>query len=128
MELPIFSINYKSGIGSPNAVGESNLDINQYLVKNSQKTFLMKVYGDATAKIKNGDILIVDSSIKPKSKDIIIARANKEFYIKRYVKKANRVFLEDESAEHSSEEYDSKKGVHIWGVVTHVVHNTRSYF
>ncbi|MCB1160805.1 MAG: hypothetical protein H7A25_23865 [Leptospiraceae bacterium] len=128
MELPIFSVNLIEGMNSPVDVKtEENMDINSYLVKDRPHTFLVKVMGNAMsrASVYSGDLLFVNCSIKPRSKDLVLAVANREFMLKRFIRKKNRVFLEKHPEDISPIEVTSEPGINIWGVVTHIVHKFR---
>lgn len=129
MELPIFSVSVRDNFPSPIQFGSENcLDIDKFLVKNQEHTFLMQVKGDLLAdeNVCHNDLLVVDCSLKPRSKDLIIAVANREFILRRFVRKQNRAFLQNTRKESSPIEFKQGKDVNIWGVVTHVVHRSRS--
>ncbi len=80
-EIPL----YASRIAAGSAVLaddqiDCSLDLNRYLVKHPEKTFLVKVEGSSMigAGIEEGDLLVVDGSIKPKNGNIVIAALNNE--------------------------------------------------
>ena len=54
---------------------ENNLSLSELLIRNHLSTFLMKTSGDSMMDvgINDGDILVVDRSIEPKNRDIVIA-------------------------------------------------------
>jgi DNA polymerase V len=64
------------------------IDLNEQLIRNKPATFFMRVSGDAMigAGIFNGDIVIVDRSVKPVSGKIVIAILNGEMLIRRLKK------------------------------------------
>ncbi|MFZ9300003.1 MAG: LexA family protein, partial [Chitinophagaceae bacterium] len=57
---------------------ERGIDLNEQLIRNKPATFFMRVSGDAmiNAGIHDGDVVIVDRSIKPVSGKVIIAILN----------------------------------------------------
>ncbi|MEM7179815.1 MAG: S24 family peptidase [Spirochaetota bacterium] len=129
MELPIFSVSVLANNPSPIQFGSSNcLNIDNYLVQNKEHTFLMRVRGDSMSQVSvfHDDLLVVDCSLKPRSKDLIVAVANREFILRRFIRKKNKSYLENGKTENPPIEYDSKQGINIWGVVTHVVHKSRT--
>jgi len=65
---------------------EPQLDLNAYLIKRKASTFLMHVDGDSMrdAAILDGDLIIVDRSLRPASGDIIVASIDGEFTVKYY--------------------------------------------
>jgi len=64
---------------------ERPIDLNEYLIKNIAATYFVRVSGDSmiNAHIGNGAILIVDRSIEPKHKRIVIASVNGSYTCKR---------------------------------------------
>jgi len=75
---------------------EPQLDINTYLIKRPEATFLMRVVGESMrdAGIFEGDIVTVDRSLRPASGDIIVASIDGEFTVKYFKKDKNGVRLE----------------------------------
>ena len=74
--IPVFTARISAGFPSPAAdYEEGKLDLNKHLVKNPPATFFVRVSGDSMegAGIHDGDLLIVDRSIEPKSGKVVIA-------------------------------------------------------
>ena len=65
---------------------EPPLDLNELLVKRPAATFFVRVTGDSMtgAGINDGDILVVDRSLRPASGDVIIASIDGDFTVKTY--------------------------------------------
>ena len=63
---------------------EPPLDLNELLVKRPAATFFVRVQGDSMigAGINDGDLLVVDRSLRPASGDIIIASVDGDFTVK----------------------------------------------
>ncbi len=83
--LPFFH-SVSAGFPSPATdYTDSKLDLNEFCIKNPSATFFIKVSGDSMqgAGIADGDILIVDRSLKPKIRDIVVAIVENEFVVKR---------------------------------------------
>src|SRR3954465_7295939 len=70
---------------------ERGIDLNEQLVQNKPATFFMRVRGDAMigAGIHDGDIIIVDRSLKASNGKVIIATLNGEMLIRRLEKTFN---------------------------------------
>ncbi len=49
------------------------------------------------AGLDDGDLLIVDRSLTPKNKDIVIMRVDTEFTVKRFNKQGDKIFLTPDS-------------------------------
>lgn len=67
---------------------ERSMDLNEQLIRNKPATFIMRVGGNAMvdAGIGNGDIVIVDRSVKAANGKIVIAILNGEMLIRRLEK------------------------------------------
>src|SRR5690242_12092557 len=74
---------------------ERGIDLNEQLIRNKPATFFMKVSGDSmiNAGIYDGDIVIVDRSIKPVNGKIVIAVIDGDMLIRRYEKTMNSLKL-----------------------------------
>jgi len=104
---------------------ERGIDLNEQLIRNKPATFFMRVSSDAMkeAGIYNGDVVIVDRSIKAVSGKVVIATLNGEMLIRRLEKIKDNVQLLTESNKLSPINIDSScEEFAIWGVVTYVIH------
>jgi DNA polymerase V len=104
---------------------ERGIDLNEQLIRNKPATFFMRVRGDAMvgAGIHDGDIVIVDRSVKPASGKVIIAVLNGEMLIRRLEKTFNKIRLLPETNKLSPIEVDTScNEFAIWGVVTYSIH------
>ncbi len=102
---------------------ERGIDLNEQLVRNKPATFFMRVTGNSmiNACIHDGDIVIVDRSIKPQSGKVIIAIVDGEMLIRRLEKTMNKIRLVPETARLSALEISEYSDFAIWGVVTYVI-------
>ena len=102
---------------------ERGIDLNEQLIRNNPATFFMRVTGNSmiNACIHDGDIVIVDKSIKAVSGKIVIAVIDGEMIIRRLEKTMNRVRLVPETPKLSTIEVGEYSDVVIWGVVTYVI-------
>ena len=103
------------------------LDLNEYLIKHPAATFYIYVKGDSMINdgIYSGDIMIVDKSLSPKSKDVVIAVLDGEFTVKRILKKNNQIYLVPSNSKYQSVIITKDMDFQIWGVVTHAIHHFR---
>ncbi len=69
-----------------------------------------------------GDILIVDRSIKPTDKKVVIALINGGFSVRRIRKIKDKVFLVSEDERDKSIQVEPEMDYKILGVVTNVIH------
>ena len=105
---------------------ERGIDLNEQLIRNKPATFFMQVRGDAMigAGIFDGDIVIVDRSLKAVSGKVVIATLNGEMLIRRLEKTFNKIRLVPETSKLSPIEVDtSTNEFAIWGIVTYCIHN-----
>ena len=122
----ISAITVAAGFPSPaeNYI-EEHLDLNKYLIKNNEATFFVRVSGDSMVNvgIYNNDIIIVDKSLTPKNKSIVIASLNGELVVKRFlINKKNECYLQSENDNYPKIKLDSNMDTAIWGVARHVIH------
>lgn len=102
---------------------ERGIDLNEQLIRNKPATFFMKLSGNSmiNAGIFNGDIVIVDRSIKPVNGKIVIAIVDGEMLIRRYEKTMNKLRLIPETPKLSPIEVGEFSDCKIWGVVISVI-------
>jgi len=98
---------------------DRSLDINDYLVRNPVSTFFFPVSGDSMegAEIFNGDILVVDRSIRPVHGHIVVAFLNGERLVKRLHQRGGRVALVAENPAYPTIALNEALELVIWGVV-----------
>ena len=128
LRIPLASASVPAGVPSPAEDHiENSLDLNEHLVSNPAATFFVRVRGNSMrdAGIQGGDILVVDRSITPGDRQIVIAMLDSEFTVKRLTKRAGRVFLEAENPDFAPLEISESQELTIWGVVTFVIHPAR---
>jgi DNA polymerase V len=104
---------------------ERGIDLNEQLIRNKPATFFMRVRGDAMAGagIHDGDIVIVDRSIKAVSGKVVIAMLNGELLIRRFEKTFNKMRLLPETPKLSPIDIDAAcESFSVWGVVTYTIH------
>ncbi len=85
--------------GFPSPAEEELADtmtMDEYLIKNKEATFILKVSGDSMidAGIMEGDMVIVERGISPKEGDIVIAEVDGGWTIKYFRKNGSQVYLE----------------------------------
>ena len=104
---------------------ERGIDLNEQLIRNKPATYFMRVTGNSmiNASIHDGDIVIVDRSIKPVNGKIVIAVVDGEMLIRRLEKTINKVRLIPETAKLSPIDVSEFNDFKIWGVVTYVIKN-----
>jgi len=120
LPLPIDSVKVSAGFPSPAAdYEESRLDINEYLVRNPVSTFFFPVQGDSMegAEMHDGDILVVDKSVRACHGHIVIAFIDGQRLVKRLYNRAGRVALVAENLSYPPLEIKEGMELLAWGVV-----------
>lgn len=120
LPLPIDTVKVSAGFPSPAAdYEESRLDINEYLVRNPVSTFFFPVQGDSMvgAEIHDGDILVVDRSVRACHGHIVIAFIDGQRLVKRLYNRAGRVALLAENPCYPTLEIKEGMELLVWGVV-----------
>ena len=104
---------------------ERGIDLNDQLIRNKPATFFMRVSGSSmiNAGIYDGDIVIVDRSLKPQNGKIVIAVIDGEMLIRRYEKTMNRLRLIPETTKLSAIDISEFMDFKIWGVVSYIIRN-----
>ncbi len=121
---PLFS--HRVSAGFPSAAEEyleKGLDLNTYLVRNKTATFYFRVEGTSMtgARIFDGDMVVVDRSINPKHRHIVLAVVNSEYTVKRLHKRAGVIELRAENSLYAPIQFGEGETLEIWGVVVGVV-------
>jgi DNA polymerase V len=104
---------------------ERGIDLNEQLIRNKPATFFMRMSGHSmiNAGINDGDILIVDRSIKPVNGKIVIAVIDGEMLVRRYEKTINKLRLIPETPKLAPIEVSEFSNFSIWGTVTYIIHS-----
>ena len=104
---------------------ERGIDLNEQLIRNKASTFFMRVSGSSmiNAGIYDGDIVIVDRSLKPQNGKIVIAVIDGEMLIRRYEKTMNSLRLIPDTIKLSPIEVSEFMNFQIWGVVSYIIRN-----
>lgn len=126
--MPIYVLdllaNVRAGFPSPaEDLGAKRVDLTAQLVKHPQATFMLRARGDSMkdAGIFDGDVLVVDRAIQPRSGHVVIAVVDGEFVCKTLSIRAGRMKLK--AANPGFPDIVPKDGptVEIWGVVAHAI-------
>jgi len=98
-----------------------NISFDDLLIQNREATFLLRVSGDSMtgAGIMQGDMVIVDKGLTPKSGDIVIAQVDSEWTMKFLRKRGDNVTLIPANPKYQP--IKPKNELKIAGVVTAVV-------
>lgn len=123
LRLCVFSSSVPAGFPSPaDDHIEGKLDLNEHLVRRPAATFFVRASGESMkdAGIFDGDLLVIDRSVSPKSDDIVIASIHGELTVKRLQQSGKEWLLVPANTDYPVMRLDGADS-EIWGVVTHSI-------
>jgi DNA polymerase V len=102
---------------------ETRIDLRKELIKNPDATFVVRVQGDSMAGdgIDDGDVLIIDRSVKPGNGAVAVCYLNNAFTVKRLEMRGGRIRLLAANPAYPPIEIQENDELTIWGVVTYVI-------
>jgi DNA polymerase V len=125
---PLYSHSISAGFPSPaDDYIKDRLDLNELLVNNKSATFFLRVKGDSmiNAGIHHGDIIVVDRSVQPGNRSIVVAVVDGELTVKRLVTRSGVAELHAENPKYAPICLQEGQDLTIWGVVTSSVHQVK---
>jgi DNA polymerase V len=125
--LPLFADRVQAGFPSPaQGYEQKPIDLNELMVTNPPATYFVRAQGDSMvdAGIRDGDMLVVDFSQQPKHADIVIAKLDDSFTVKRLYKRRSAIRLcpENKAAGYPAIVPQEGQTLEIIGVVRWVIH------
>lgn len=122
---PLYLSPVQAGFPSPaEDCMDRDLDLHEHLVRHKSATFFLRASGQSmiNAGIFDGDLLVVDRIIPATHNKVVIAALDGELTVKRLVRRDGRVLLAPENPDYPEIDITEHEYVHIWGVVTYVIH------
>ncbi|WP_300800298.1 translesion error-prone DNA polymerase V autoproteolytic subunit [uncultured Desulfovibrio sp.] len=122
---PLYLAPVEAGFPSPaDDYQDRKLDLHEYCVRNEAATFFVRAHGESmiNAGIHDGDLLVVDRSLQAGHNRVVIAALDGELTVKRLVRRQGRVYLMPENPDYPPFDITEREHVHIWGVVSYVIH------
>lgn len=103
---------------------ETPLDLNEHLISKPAATFFVRAKGDSMigVGIYDGDLLIIDRSIRAMSGHVVLAILNGEFTLKTLSQLRGSVWLRPENQKYQPIKINEEMEFQIWGVVTYTIH------
>ena len=125
LQRPLLGNSIPAGFPSPaQDYIEETLDLNEFLIAHPSATYFVRVEGFSMvdAGIFPSDILIVDRSLEPAHKKIVIAIVDGELTVKRLWQENNKWYLMPENSEFPTLEITKDMDFTVWGVVVYSLH------
>lgn len=123
--LPVFACRVPAGFPSPATDElEGVFDLNKLLFRHPDATYLVRVMGESMrgAEIHAGDLLAVDKHLEADHGHIVVAVVEGDCTVKRLERRGDTWWLVPANPAFEAYCVRNPEEVHIWGVVTHVVH------
>lgn len=128
LELTFADQGIRAGFPSPaeDYVNEK-MDLNKVLVDHPAATFYARVVGDSMSGegIDDGDLIIIDKSLRPVDGDLAVCCLDGEFTLKRLRIRAGKVSLVPSNPAYPLIEISGDVDFRIWGIVTHTIKSNR---
>lgn len=124
--IPLFLERCAAGFPSPaQDYTSSELDLNDYCIRHPSATYFVRAQGNSMQDVgmRDGDLLVVDRSLRPQHRDIVIAEVDGGFTVKQLQTTPRLALLPMNNA--YSPIYPDPDELTIFGVVTHWVHRAR---
>ncbi|SFV32530.1 DNA polymerase V [Devosia crocina] len=126
--VPLVGRTVHAGFPSPaDDFIEDMIDLNQVLVPNPTASYLWRVVGDCMIDVKifPGDVVVVDRSLTPKHRDVVLVVIDGEPTLKRLNRRGGIMVLHNENAKLPPFTIAEGTEVSVWGVVTNTIRGIR---
>jgi len=128
IRIPLVGQSVHAGFPSPaDDFIESMIDLNEILVPNPISSYLWRVVGDCMIDVKifPGDVVVVDRSLAPKHRDVVLVIIDGEPTLKRLNRRGGVMVLHNENAKLPPFTIAGGTEVSVWGVVTNTIRGIR---
>ncbi|WP_347156915.1 LexA family protein [Pontibacter chitinilyticus] len=128
LEVPLVSSYVAAGFPSPaDDYMVEAMNLQRMLIHNPASTYLVRVQGNSMedARLYDGDVLVVDRSLKPGEGHIIIGIVNGEFTVKRLVYQEGKRYLQPANDQYLPLELTEGMDFQPWGVVVWSLHKVQ---
>lgn len=128
-ELPFFLSTIQAGFPSPaDDYLEEVLSLDDICINNAASTFLGKVKGNSLKDISiyEGDIAVIDKSLKPQNKDLVVCVVDGEFNAKILnIDKKDGIKLMSANSKYKPIVIQELNDFKVWGVITFIIQNVK---
>lgn len=127
--IPLFGESIHAGFESPAAdYEEARIDLNEYVSSYPEATFYARVVGNCMegSHIYDGDLLVVNRSLKPSSGDVVVGMVGGEFILRAYLFFKSVHYLVADHPGYLPIQQSEDHPFQIWGVVSHTIYNQKN--
>ena len=123
-DRPISICTVEAGFPSPAEDWIEKIDLDSWLFKNPNSTFLVRVSGQSMTShgIFSGDVLVVDRALKPRDGSIVVAVMHDSFLVKQLILKPPKTLLRSGHGNYPDIEVTEFDEFEVWGVVRYTIH------
>lgn len=114
-----------AGFPSPAAdFAEEHLSLDEHLIEHQEATFFVRVAGHSMTGfgIHDGDLLVVDRSLAPADRSVVIAVVDGDFTVKQLCRIPQGVLLRSGAKGNSDILVAGDQELTVWGVVRWSIH------
>lgn len=124
--VPVFLVPSGAGQGQPaDDHVERWLDLENYIAPNPLHTFVVKAKGESMMYdgIRDGDMLVIDSSVRPYNFRVVVASLNGQLIVKRLEVLGRIARLMPANDEFEPIRLLASDKFEVWGVVVKIIHD-----
>ena len=124
LKIPFYQSGICAGFPSPaDDFLDLSIDLNKEYIRDKEATFYGRVSGDSmiNAGLHNGDLLIIDKSIEPKSGNIAVCWIDGDYTVKRIKITKDTIWLIAENDKYKPIKVTKENDFLIWGIVTTII-------
>ncbi len=122
--IKLYEDRIKCGFPSPaEGYAEQEIDFNRYVVSHPSSSYCFFVKGDSMEglHISEGDLIVVDRSIPLESGKIIICCLDREFTLKKFVRKGLEAWLCPANPDYKAVRLTEESDFEYWGTAVSLV-------
>lgn len=126
---PLLAKPVPAGFPSPAAdYFEDSLSLDEHLIEHREATFFVRVKGHSMTGVglHDGDLLVVDRSIDPPDRSVVIAVVDGEFTVKQLCLMPDGVLLRAGATGHRDILVTGEQTLTVWGVVLWSIHRVHT--
>lgn len=125
MDLILFLSSVHAGFPSPaDDHVDTKIDLNEQLILRPSATFLLRVEGHSMegAGIFDGDVLIVDRSLRPVDRSVVVVALDGEVVVRRLIIQRGRHLLYAEAEGYPAIDLAHVGDARVWGIARYCIH------
>ncbi|MFD3004083.1 LexA family protein [Pontibacter toksunensis] len=125
IEIPLLASYISAGFPSPaDDYLEDRIDIFKHIIQNPTSTYMMRVKGSSMvdANIHEGDILVIDKSLKPTEGLPVVCFLDGEFTVKTFKLMDGKAYLMPANPAYKPIVITEEMDMRVWGVVVWILH------